>query len=189
MKSNCHTTTVASGSRQSGKSRIALYVIGFLIGSALVFWVVQSSSSQKEKGGIAASSESSEQSGTLTVDEGFFSFGNISMANGPVTKMVRVSNSGNETLIIQKLYTSCMCTSVTLSSGEKRIGPFGMPGHGLIPSFREELKPGQSAEVEIIFDPAAHGPAGIGRIQRVVTLEHSGTSTASKISFDAMVTP
>lgn len=190
MKSHCHNNQAASGSRHDGKSRIALYAIGFLIGAALVFWVAQSSSSQKEKGSAASSSQ--EQSGTLgalTFEEKSFSFGNISMAAGPVTKTVRVSNSGSETISLQKLYTSCMCTKASIIAGEKRIGPFGMPGHGFIASFREEIKPGESAQVEITFDPAAHGPSGIGRISRVVTLEHSASRAPSEISFDALVSP
>gem|GEM_PF-317979 len=199
MTSHCHggshTTSsgdhhAASGSSK-GKSRLPLYIVGFLVGAALVFWIAQNSSSQN-KGNAAASSsvaEQSDQGGVLSIEEEAFSFGSVSMAAGSVTKRIRVSNTGSGPLTLKKLYTSCMCTTVSLLSGENRIGPFGMPGHGFIPSFQEVLQPGQSAEVEVTFDPAAHGPAGVGRINRVVSLEHSGSSKPAEIKFDALVNP
>ncbi|KKT83316.1 MAG: hypothetical protein UW81_C0021G0020, partial [Candidatus Giovannonibacteria bacterium GW2011_GWC2_44_9] len=41
---------------------------------------------------------------------------------------------------------------------------------------------------EVVFDPAAHGPAGVGRIERAVYLENSA-SEALQLKFSATVTP
>lgn len=130
-----------------------------------------------------------QSNGTLTVEEANnYDFGTISMAAGEVARQFKIKNTGSEPVVITKLYTSCMCTTATLSVGEKRLGSFGMPGHGAIPRVDQTLLPGEEAEVEVVFDPAAHGPAGVGKIQRVVTIENSA-GRAIELSFAAMVTP
>lgn len=128
------------------------------------------------------------QESTLKADELSFDFGVISMAKGKVNHRFSVTNSGTDPLVINKLYTSCMCTTASLYVGEKNYGPFGMPGHASIPSVDVSLAPGATAQVEAVFDPAAHGPAGVGTISRVVVLENSAGKPV-EISFSANVTP
>jgi len=133
--------------------------------------------------------------GSLAAAEESFDFGSISMAAGKVTHIFAVKNTGAKPVLIKKLYTSCMCTEATLlkkdpqtSSGEKRFGPFGMPGHGFSPSINETLTSGEEVRVEVLFDPAAHGPAGIGKIERIVYLEND-SGRPLELKFSAVVTP
>ena len=63
-----------------------------------------------------------------------------------------------------------------------------MPGHGPAARLEERLAPGESAQVEVVFDPAAHGPAGIGQTDRVVTIEN-GAGAVLELRFSALVTP
>ncbi|MBI4085163.1 MAG: DUF1573 domain-containing protein [Candidatus Liptonbacteria bacterium] len=100
-----------------------------------------------------------------------FDFGTISMANGKVSHSFEFENIGSAPVTIGRIYTSCMCTSATLIKSDKSVGPFGMQGHGFAAGISESLAPGEKAKMEVIFDPAAHGPAGIGPIQRVVRAE------------------
>jgi len=123
----------------------------------------------------------------LSVAETTYDFGRISMAKGSVIHTFAVRNTSTEPARVRKLYTSCMCTEALLDLGEKRVGPFGMPGHGFIPSIDETLAPGQEATVEVTFDPAAHGSAGVGAVNRVVTLEHEQGTLQLRIT--AFVTP
>lgn len=130
-----------------------------------------------------------QSNGALTVEEANnYDFGTISMAAGVVTREFRIKNSGGEPVTISKIYTSCMCTTATLSVGEKRLGPFGMPGHDVVPRIDQTINPNEEAVVAVAFDPAAHGPAGVGRIQRAVTIENDA-GRAIELSFAAMVTP
>ncbi len=46
-----------------------------------------------------------------------------------------------------------------------------MPGHGSIPTFEQKLEPNQEAEIEVEYDPNAHGPSGVGRIERSVIVD------------------
>ena len=81
-----------------------------------------------------------------------------------------------------------MCTTSVLQNGEKKFGPYGMPGHGFIPKMNAVVDSGEEVLVDVTFDPAAHGPAGVGTIQRVVILENSaGENMEFQIS--ANVTP
>lgn len=63
-----------------------------------------------------------------------------------------------------------------------------MPGHGMIPEINEALQPDEKTEVEVVFDPAAHGPAGIGKIERTVYIENSPNQVLM-LNFSAFVTP
>lgn len=126
--------------------------------------------------------------GQISADQSEFSFGSISMAAGKVKKTIKLSNSSGQPVKIRKIYTSCMCTAAILTSGGRQFGPFGMPGHGIVPSVNQTIAAGQSAELEIIFDPAAHGPSGLGKISRVVAVETDSGSNL-EIAFDATVTP
>ena len=124
----------------------------------------------------------------LTAREPSFDFGSISMAAGKVTHRYRIANGSADPVVIRKIYTSCMCTTATLMKGVQQFGPFGMPGHGPIPAINQTLAPGERAYVEVVFDPAAHGPAGVGPIERVVTLENSARQPF-ELAFAARVTP
>jgi|SRR3989338_7059985 len=107
----------------------------------------------------------------LKPDRDLHDFGTISMKDGKVKTAFKVRNENAEAVQMNKLYTSCMCTEAVLKLQDKRLGPYGMPGHGAFPTFKESLAPGQEAEIEIVFDPNAHGPSGVGPIERVVVLE------------------
>ena len=126
--------------------------------------------------------------GALTAFQTKFNFGTISMARGKVTRRYSISNAGTEPIIISKIYTSCMCTTAALVKGGKKSEAFGMPGHAPIPTINEPMQPKEEAFIEVVFDPAAHGPAGIGPAERVVTIENSAGQPL-ELEFSALVSP
>lgn len=126
--------------------------------------------------------------GTLIAEEAVFDFGSISMAKGNVSHNFKIKNSGSEPVTIDKIYTSCMCTTAYLTRAGSRLGPYGMPGHGIVPRIKETLAPSEEALVEVVFDPAAHGPAGVGRADRIVYLEND-LGLPLELRFTVMVTP
>lgn len=129
------------------------------------------------------------QTGALTVvGESTYDFGSISMKNGRVNRMFEIVNDSSAPVTLQKIYTSCMCTTATLSFGGKSWGPVGMPGHGGVPPVNESLSPGEKATILVEFDPNAHGPAGVGRIAREIIIENDA-GAPMRLSFSAMVTP
>ncbi len=125
----------------------------------------------------------------LTTLENNFDFNTISMEDGNVSHRFEVKNEEEEPVVIEKVYTSCMCTTayITNSSG-KKYGGFGMPGHVLSSKTSIEIGPGESATIEAVFDPNAHGPSGVGLIQRSIYLEtNSAKSPKLEFSFQATV--
>ncbi|MEK7179454.1 MAG: DUF1573 domain-containing protein [Patescibacteria group bacterium] len=119
----------------------------------------------------------------------FFDFGNISMGAGNVSHVFKIVNTNKTAIVVSKIYTSCMCTVATLVTKAGRAGPFGMPGHATIASINQSIAPGEEASVEAVFDPAAHGPSGTGRVRRIIYLETDAQKEPFELSFEANVTP
>ena len=155
---------------------VAVLVLGGLI------WIARPNSQNSE-------ASSTPSNGALTIEEANnYDFGTISMAAGKVTHQFKIKNTGADAVTISKMYTSCMCTTATLLMGDKKFGPYGMPGHGTIPKINRIVNPNEEISVDVVFDPAAHGPAGVGRIQRAITIENNAGQSV-ELQFVAIVTP
>lgn len=166
-------------------SSIGIAAFGFLLGISFLVWIAQGTNSKETKN---EQKSNSQASGQLSASETSFDFGAVSMANG-LTKKEITLRAGNEPAAISRIQSSCMCTTALLKKGGRTFGPFGMPGHGIVPSINETLAAGEEAVLEITFDPNAHGPAGVGRIERVVTVEQGSEQQPIQINFSANVTP
>lgn len=108
----------------------------------------------------------------ITANEYSFDFGEVSMAKGDVEHTFLIKNDSDEEVELGRLFTSCMCTTAELELNGEVFGPYGMPGHGPLPKLKRVMKPGEEARLRVIYDPAAHGPAGLGRAERAVYLEN-----------------
>ena len=145
-------------------------IIGIVVGAILfagIVWIARPDTNDKGAAVLQSSN------GVLSAEEQSFDFGAISMAAGPVTRRFMIKNTGTDPVTVNKMYTSCMCTTSVLQKGDKKFGPYGMPGHGFIPKMNAVIDPGEEVIVDVTFDPAAHGPAGVGFIQRAVILENN----------------
>jgi len=136
----------------------------------------------------ATATAAPQWAGALRARESQFDFGPISMAGGKVSHRYWFRNESAAPVLIRQVYTSCMCTTATLVKGMRIIGSYGMPGHGPLPAVNETLAPDEVAYVDVEFDPAAHGPAGLGRTERVVTIE-PGAGAPLQVGFTAYVKP
>lgn len=149
------------------KNIITGIVVGAVVFAGIV-WFARPDANNKD-----AITPQSSSNGVLSAEEQGFDFGAISMAAGKVTHTFAVKNTGTDPVVIEKMYTSCMCTTSVLQQGNKKFGPYGMPGHSFIPKMNAQVAPGEQVFVEVTFDPSAHGPAGVGAIQRAVILENN----------------
>lgn len=111
---------------------------------------------------------------SLNAAERRFDFGSISMAAGKVNHRFWLKNEGTDPVLLERIHTSCMCTTATLVKGMRIVGTYGMAGHGPLPAVNQTLASGEAAYIDAVFDPAAHGPAGLGRTERVITIERAG---------------
>jgi hypothetical protein len=92
--------------------------------------------------------------------------GTISMADGLVKNTYEIKNIGQGDLKINKMWTSCMCTTARLKVGDSWSREFSMHDSSFL--WSETIKPGKTAYLEVVFDPNFHGPEGTGPITRAV---------------------
>jgi len=167
------------------KKTLNIVLISLFIVGAIAFLMIYRPSSTSAHSSRAAQRGES----FLTVEESAFDFGAISMAKGDVSHQFKIKNLTPNPVTITKMYTSCMCTNVAFYKGGNKIaGPFGMAGHGFIPTISKILGAGEEATMVVTFDPAAHGPAGIGEIERGVYIE-TGNGASLVFQIKANVTP
>lgn len=165
--------SVNAVSPEGGASRRRTMLIGLIaVSAAIIAFGIFNSRTALTQGTPAPAARTTTAAATpaLASLRPVYDFGSISMAAGTVRHTYAVSNTGDAPVTIVGVQTSCMCTGATVVNGNDRIGPFGMAGHGRMPTIRETVAPGAMIQVEVTFDPAAHGPAGVGRTERVVTL-------------------
>lgn len=62
-----------------------------------------------------------------------------------------------------------MCTNANLLTNDGKVkGPFGMHES---PPVNLEIMPNESVKLQAIFDPNAHGPAGVGVMDRSIYID------------------
>lgn len=112
------------------------------------------------------------EAGVLTVSPTeSMDLGSVPYGGGKVSRIFEIKNTSGSTVKLRKMTTSCMCTTVKVKIGERETKSFGMEMKGdLNPLVDFDLPAGQTAQAIFIFDPAAHGPQGVGPFDRVVTL-------------------
>ncbi len=157
---------------------IGTFIVLGLIG--LVFW---SRSNQ-----IVGITQNSGAISSLSVSEKLYDFGTISMKNGLVNHVFKVINSSDNDVYVGKVNTSCMCTRAYIEDASGEKGPFGMEGMGYLPPANEIIKAGESRDIKVVYDPNAHGPAGVGVIDRFVYLTDASGGTL-QFEIKAVVTP
>ena len=127
-------------------------------------------------------------SSALTASEKLYDFGTISMVRGKVNHLFKITNPTGKDITVEDLTTSCMCTSAYFMDGATKQGPFGMPGMGYVPKANLLIKAGETKDIEVEYDPNAHGPAGVGSIDRFIYLASKSAGTL-ELEIKAVVTP
>mgnify|MGYP001592941923 FL=1 len=161
---------------------ISIVAIILVIGG--IIWIARSDSQN------SAASLITNSNGIIITEEANYDFGVISMANGKVNHQFKIENTSNEKVIINKVYTSCMCTTASVfDEFGNKLGVFGMPGHDGSSKADIEISGRKTFIVEAVFDPAAHGPSGVGLAKRSIYIEtNSEKMPELEFSIQAMVT-
>jgi hypothetical protein len=107
----------------------------------------------------------------IEIDEVERDLGTISQSKGDVSTDFKFKNVGESNLVIDKLSSSCGCTSASIVY-EGKVGPsFTMPGHGKEnpTAWQVAIKPGDTAILRVFYNPNAHGDF-TGAVTRAVSL-------------------
>ncbi|MBI2103712.1 DUF1573 domain-containing protein [Candidatus Woesebacteria bacterium] len=124
----------------------------------------------------------------LEVAPNSYDLGNVPINGGLVSREYEIKNTTDKTLKLKKIATSCMCTQAKVSINGNETKLFGMEGHGdQNPSVNLEVPSGATAKVTAVFDPAAHGPQGIGPVDRSVYLTFSDPVGVKELKFNGVV--
>lgn len=95
-----------------------------------------------------------------------YDFGTISMADGLVKYVYKIKNIGEKDLKINGIKTSCMCTTAVLRVKNNISPEFGMHDNQAL--WSQKIGSGETGYLEVVFDPAFHGPEAVGRIIRAI---------------------
>jgi hypothetical protein len=110
--------------------------------------------------------------------------GKVSQIQGEVSTDFEFSNQGESNLVINKLSSSCGCTSAAIVYEEK-VGPkFTMEGHGQEnpKDWQVTIKPDDTAILRVFYDPTIH-PDLVGTVTRTVSVFSN-----DPVNFEAKVT-
>lgn len=143
----------------------AVLTIGLIVGLAFLI----SAKGAKEKTLVTTEVQGIEAS-TIHYD-----LGDVPIGGGIVAKEYELKNTSGKDLELVKIATSCMCTSASVKVGDEETRFFSMEmGGDKNPFISLKLKKDETAKAIVRFDPAAHGPAGVGAFDRVVWLYFDG---------------
>lgn len=95
----------------------------------------------------------------ISADPTAYDFGNISQKEGVATTFFEIKNNGKKDLVINKLETSCGCTSASIVYRGKEGPAFAMPGHGVnenVGDWQVTIPPGETAQLKVYYDPDVH---------------------------------
>lgn len=135
-----------------------------------------------------AGEQQNAKASVLSASEKSYDFGTISMKDGLVERRFTITNKTSDPIELSSMYTSCMCTTSYLETPKGEKGPFRMQGMGYVPPVNEPIEAGGTREVKVVYDPNAHGPAGVGAIDRFVYLV-DGSGGMMTLEIKALVTP
>ncbi|MFH2014063.1 MAG: DUF1573 domain-containing protein [Patescibacteria group bacterium] len=95
----------------------------------------------------------------MTIEPLFYDLGDVSQKNGIVTTFFDIKNEGNKDLIINRLETSCGCTSASIIYKDQEGPIFSMSGHGIneeIKDWQILISPGEKVQLKVYYDPNVH---------------------------------
>ena len=96
-----------------------------------------------------------------------FDWGTIDYGGGDAVAEFTISNPGPGTLSLAEVGTSCMCTTAQIIINDQKSPYFGMHAKS---SWVGQVPAGGQAKLKVVFDPAFHGPSGVGPVTRQIVM-------------------
>lgn len=139
-------------------------IISVLVGTvALILGGVFFASRLNRPSNVVPNSKARAEVVAITKD-----WGEIGIGNGKVEADFPIKNIGSEPLKLYNITTSCMCTLASLSLDGVESPSFRMGDRS---DYVADVAPGKEAILKVVFDPAYHGPNGVGPVVREAIVE------------------
>lgn len=116
-----------------------------------------------------------------------YDFGDVSQNKGVVATFFEIKNEGKNDLIINRLETSCGCTTASIVYRGEEGPEFGMPGHGLneeIGDWQVVISPGGTAQLKVYYDPDVHPDFRGSAIREVYVFSNDPIDFQKKVSVE-----
>ena len=97
-----------------------------------------------------------------------FDWGTIDYGAGDAVAEFIINNPGPGTLSLAEVGTSCMCTTAQIIINDQKSPYFGMHAKS---SWVGQVPAGGQAKLKVVFDPAFHGPQGVGPFTRQIVMK------------------
>ena len=125
--------------------------------------------------------------GEIVLEPGKYDLGDVPYGGGIVQRDFILKNQGEVKLEINSVETTCGCTEARLIYEGDSSAKFGM--HPNNETWSKTISPGEKATLRVFYDPAAHGPEGIGPFRRAIWIESSDPGQEkSEITIQGSVT-
>lgn len=161
------------------KNSKIIFLVGILVVLAIAFGAYSLGQNNTDKEDLLP--------GKLEIAETVYNFGTIGLDK--VSHTFVVKNVGEGPLTIERVATSCGCTTAQLKKGDKTSVKFGMD-HGNLPKANMTLEPGEETEVVVTYDPLAHGLASAaGYFRRNVYIKTSNPKEEYELIVEMTVDP
>ncbi|PIY80335.1 MAG: hypothetical protein COY80_03430 [Candidatus Pacebacteria bacterium CG_4_10_14_0_8_um_filter_42_14] len=162
--------------KKNRKGGVDMFIVWIVIATVLILGIAVYFGT---KTGVKTSEVTASSEVSMSVDSRSYDWGTINYGGGIVSKSFSITNTSDTVLKFYDVKTSCMCTTAQLLSAGQSSKKFGM--HEKTRSVFE-VEPGETVEVLVEFDPAFHGPSGVGPISRTVTM-NTNDSNNPTLSF------
>ncbi|HDL74940.1 MAG TPA: DUF1573 domain-containing protein [bacterium] len=116
-----------------------------------------------------------------------YDFGDVSQKKGDVTTFFELKNKGKTDLVINKLETSCGCTSASIVYKNNEGPIFNMPGHGIneeIGDWEITLSPGEKAQLKVYYNPNMHKDFRGTAIREIYVFSNDSIDFKKKVSIE-----
>ncbi|MBU3942998.1 DUF1573 domain-containing protein [Patescibacteria group bacterium] len=116
--------------------------------------------------------EAPENRPIISLSTDVYDFKDVSQKDGIAVTFFEIKNTGREKLIINRLETSCGCTSASIIYNGEEGPKFNMPGHDInenIDNWGVSIAPNETAQLKVYYDPNVH-PDFRGEATRSVSI-------------------
>jgi hypothetical protein len=120
----------------------------------------------------------------ISLTPGSYDFGDVSQRKGIATTFFEVKNEGKSDLIINKLETSCGCTSASIVYQGKEGPKFGMDMGQKIPKWQIAIPAGETARLKVYYDPNFHKNFQGTAIREITVFSNDPVDSTKKVQVE-----
>lgn len=123
---------------------------------------------------------------TISVSPESIDLGDVSQTKGEISTLFEITNTGKTDLIINKLDTSCDCTSAAIVFNGEEGPRFAMAGHGVKSptDWSVTIPSGEKAQLKVYYDPNVHKDFRGAAIREIYIFSNDPINFETKVKIE-----